>query len=331
MAGKLVVAFWNRRKEANAEAQVEWLRHRDCCRPWDVLILAEVKSRSLSTFGELGAHVWAWPAVEDVSQGPNAHGVVIVSRYQLTNLDRPTPPAVAPASVAPDLASYVSQRGHRVEPRPLLPERWLAADVSVPGGPPVRVAGFHAPYAAGSTLEQTVVNRLAKRQAYQQVAAWAAEQPSDVPLVIGMDGNNWYDWRDGSDIVERKGVRRRNPLLRHLDDADLFDAEHEFHGPEPSHGLVDTLRAAVVAGDVRDEHGSIRAAEGLPSTPLALTYRRKNDGDRMDRVYASPAARVTAAGVCHGPLGGEVLVRATKGTKLAPGSDHALVWAELAL
>jgi hypothetical protein len=120
-------------------------------------------------------------------------------------------------------------------------------------------------------------------------------------------------------------------LLTFLDEADLFDAERTFHGPNPPHGLVDSFRSAVRTGRMVDSHGSRAAAAALPSGPLALTYRRKGDGDRMDRIYASPGAEVLAAGVCHGTLDPAGLRKAHKGEPLAPGSDHALVWAELAV
>lgn len=51
----------------------------------------------------------------------------------------------------------------------------------------------------------------------------------------------------------------------------------------------------------------------------------------MGHVYASAETRVDAAGVCHGPLDARAVAATVKSDDLAPGSDHALVWARLEL
>jgi hypothetical protein len=50
----------------------------------------------------------------------------------------------------------------------------------------------------------------------------------------------------------------------------------------------------------------------------------------MDRIYVSEDIGVLRAGVCHGPCDPAAPYRRNK-NRLAPGSDHALVWAELDL
>ena len=67
--------------------------------------------------------------------------------------------------------------------------------------------------------------------------------------------------------------------------------------------------------------------------PLAVTYRLKHDGHRMDRIYVSPdlANRVQCAGVCHHGVDAASISGSSKPKSLCCGSDHALVWAEFDL
>jgi hypothetical protein len=76
-----------------------------------------------------------------------------------------------------------------------------------------------------------------------------------------MDGNNWADFKEGTEPDPVRLPRHRNPLMRLLNAADLFDAELAFHGPGPPHRLVDTLRLADHLGRYPDPHASRAAAE----------------------------------------------------------------------
>lgn len=330
------MGFWNRNKNADPVAQADWLAQpRDCgCPDWDTLILAEVTRKATIAFAAIAEHSASWTELKDASPSRSAHGIMILSRRPLGRVTRPTSLPCPPADLHAELRNHVLRDdGTWDQPRALLPERWLAADIPARDNevPAAQVAGFHAPYAAGSRVWDTLQNRLTKRQAYQQLAAWATElQASGRPTVLALDGNNTIDWKDEAP-APRSLRRRRNEARRLLDEAMLFDAEDEFHGPRPGHGLVDTLRAAILADRAPDHHGSGKAGSTKHSRPLTLTYLLKHDGHRMDRIYASPEIEILEAGVCHGRLSGEELATATKGTNLAPGSDHALVWARLDL
>lgn len=329
----LVVAFWNRRQHADAQRQAAWLTEpRRCgCPPWDILILAEVPRRAIERFRSLGDESRSWSELAGVSSGGRAHGLMVVSRgSNLGELRRPYPPETSPAPLPNELIDHVESRGDGfASPRAFLEERWVAVDVLDRVGKSVlTVSGFHAPYAAGERVWDTLQNRLTKRKAYQELERWVLEE-ANRPLLVGMDGNNWSDWVDAPRAKATKPKRYRNQFKRMMDEADLFDAESRFHGGTPEHGLLDTFRAALANGDVLDPHDSMAAGALHPSAPLAVTYRLKHDAHRMDRIYASSDVRVLQAGVCHGDLTGDQLRVAVKGDRLAPDSDHAMVWARI--
>jgi hypothetical protein len=170
---------------------------------------------------------------------------------------------------------------------------------------------------------------LTKREAYRQLTEWAInEQDAGRPVVVGMDGNNWYDWLTADDVRPERQKRYRNQYRKLADDANLFDVEKAFHGPNPPHDLVDTLRQAALEGTIEDHHGSREAAREHGGQ-LGMTFRLKHDAPRMDRIYASPDLSVRRAGICHGHLDASAVAELEKGTHLCVGSDHALVWAEL--
>lgn len=342
MAEDLVVAFWNRRHGAAPAPQAEWLGTAEpaCgCPPWDVLILAEVRRAHAEVYQRIlqpASVAWWGKDIAGVSEDRTAHGIMVLSRVlPLGDADRPRVPTPDVPTLPSQLVSYAQRHLEDAGiARTLKAERWLstALPVEAPSAPgrAVRVAGFHAPYAAGSRLWDTLQNRLTKRRAYQELTSWVQERnESGEPLVLGMDGNNWVDWLD-EPPKPREAPRARSPWRQMLSKADLFDAELAFHGADPPHGLVDTLRVAALEGNYEDNHGSRAAAEAA-GKPLAVTYRLKRDAHRMDRIYASPGIRVLAAGVCHGPLDTAAVAATVKGDDLAPGSDHALVWARLAL
>ena len=248
----LAIAFWNRNKGANPTAQAEWLAQpRSCgCPDWDVLILAEVTRKAVASFADLANHCVAWTEVEGMNDAGRAHGVMILSRRRMSPVGVMVPPVASPVVLAQELVDHVRRQGGEWDrPRPLRRERWLVADVPYTAGERpavIRVSGFHAPFAAGRRVWDSLQNRLTKRLAYQQLAAWAAAQRSaGVPTVVGLDGNNWSDWGRGDGARSSPPTRRyRSPMRQRLDEAGLFDAESAFHGPDPSHGLVDTFRAA---------------------------------------------------------------------------------------
>lgn len=187
------------------------------------------------------------------------------------------------------------------------------------------------PFAAGKNVAETLHNRLSKREAYRQLPAWAdAQREAGHPVVIGLDGNNWRDWDAPESVFVAPAKRYRSEYSRMLDAADLFDEEERFHGPEPAHGLVDSLRMARNAGLGQDPHGSAALAAEF-GLPYAATYLLKRDGHRMDRIYVSPEIGVEAAGVCHGHHERAAVAQLGKGDGLCVGSDHALVWTELAV
>src|SRR5207249_756578 len=106
-------------------------------------------------------------------------------------------------------------------------------------------------------------------RAYQHLNAWSSLQRG--PLIIGMDANAWGDWLDPAE-AEPAG------------DDDWSD-ERRFHGPQPAHGLVDTLRVA-----------EARRA-GPHELPLAVTHVIPSRRIRMDRIYTSAGITVVAAGL----------------------------------
>ena len=332
----MIVAFWNRLKSADASVQAEWLASEGCgkgCPRWDVLVLSEVTERAAGVFAEqLGApgHVHSW--VEHGGSGTRPHGTMVISRE--SNL-----PALSFPTQAPDPANYLdgelsdllASSGHpeAVRPRDLLAERWISVDLAIHEGP-VAVAGFQAPYAAGEHIWDSAQNRLTKREAYQQLTSWAIDQQaSGRSVIIGMDGNNWHDWKDPNEVRAETPRARRSRAWELLDNANLFDAERAFHAPDPPHRLIDSLRVAAEAGRSHDWHGSRVLAEQFGG-PFGVTHLLKKDGPRMDRIYVSPDLEVARAGICHGHLDAREVAKLEKGDKLCVDSDHALVWAEVA-
>ena len=98
---------------------------------------------------------------------------------------------------------------------------------------------------------------------------------------------------------------------------DWFE-EHSFLGSEPEHGLVDALRKWLAEHPNEMERiGRLR-----PDGPLDLTYDHGKKSyprpDRFDRILVSPGIEVGGYGSRYGDA-------------LAAGSDHALLWAELAI
>ncbi|MGH9011588.1 MAG: hypothetical protein ACRDYF_17350 [Acidimicrobiia bacterium] len=324
-----VVSFWNRLSIALAERQAMWLSgHGSCgCSPWEVLLFAEVTRQAKEIFCDVlqPASVSWWGDDADAPAGPRAHGVMIVSRTgQLTDPVRPTsPPAEVPALPSPLLELAGPEAALPRRPRP---ERWRSVRL---GG--TRFVVFHAPYAAGSDVAEKLSNRLHKRRAYLDLMAFLVEcLKAGERVVLGLDGNNWTDFLEGGEPPPGRNRRYRNRLLRILDhETDLFDAELAFHGPTPPHGLIDTLRRAHHLGRYDDPHGSRDAAAQF-GEPLAVTHRLTHAVHRMDRIYASPEIPILRAGVCHGSMTRDDVMRPGR-HHLAPGSDHALVWAELDL
>lgn len=204
------------------------------------------------------------------------------------------------------------------KPRPLLTERFIAADLDVDGRV-ATVAGFHAPFAAGSRVWDTTWNRLSKRAAYDHLTEWAA-QAATQPLIVGMDSNTTSDWPRSA---PQRLVRPRSPYRRLMHEAQLFDLESAFHRQDAAHGLSDSLRI----GPMHDPHGSRAAAQRF-GMPLAMTHRLKHEAPRMDRIYVASVG-VRRAGVCHGELGPTDVLNLVKGTKICTLSDHALVWADV--
>lgn len=335
------VAFWNRLKSAPAKEQAAWLLEGcESCAGWDVLVLAEVTRPAAATFRAVLADVavvtdWTEHVAQPTNRRP--HGLLLAARHGLEIRDVWFPAGAAGSSPKLDdhlVAEARKRKADAAEVRRRLAERWIAATIEHRGST-VTVAGAQVPYAAGRNLGDTLHNRLAKRETYRQLSDWLAAQ--DGPVVVGLDGNNWGDWIDSAAEDRPDPTKRyRDPARRLLDEAKVFDLEKSFHGPSPSHGLADTLRSAHLAGRFPDGHESRSAAQAVvgeaeaPSV-LGMTHRLAGRAPRMDRIYASPMLPVRSAGICHGTLDAPAVMAITKGTKLCVHSDHALVWADLAL
>lgn len=328
------VAFWNRLKDASPDAQAAWLND-GCqlgCRAWDVLILTEVTRSAVEVFRRDidAASSVAW--TDDLpGTGSRPHGVMVLSRSG--ELGKPTYPSdqlpYDPARLDPELVAHVEERHPgSASPRRLPPERWMTVDLHRDEAT-TTICGFHAPYADGNRLDDSTQNRLTKRAAYAQLTAWIRSRIAvEARIVVGLDGNTWGDWVTAADIRDDPPVKRRDPMRKLLEDADLFDAEHAFHAPSPTHGLVDSLRSAVVAGRAIDAHGNRSLADRLDQ-PLAVTHRLTKTGYRMDRLYGSPDLAVNAAGVCHGVHDSAAVAAHVGRADICTGSDHALVWADI--
>ena len=324
-----VVSFWNRLNLADAELQARWLASvTDCgCPPWEVLLFAEVTREAQAIFCDVlqpTALSW-WGDDADGPRGRKAHGVMIVSRSgYFADALRPVSSIARVPVLPPALTDFVGPEA--TVSRTPRPERWRSVLI---GG--TRFVAFHAPYAAGSDVAEKLSNRLLKRRAYLEISAFLAERTrAGEHLVVGMDGNNWTDFLEGGQPAPSRKRRYRNPLLRILDqETNLFDAELAFHGPAAPHGLIDTLRSADHLGLYDDSHGS-RAAAAQFGKPLAVTHRLTKAVHRMARIYVSREIPVLRAGVCHGAMSQEDVMKPGR-HHLAPGSDHALVWAKLDL
>lgn len=276
------VVSWNVQRIGARTPKIEFLLDR----VWDIAVLMEVTPKlwdeltSAIGAGATGAYALALTEVIDMK---HPHGIVLLARNGWELHDPWLPPT-------PD-------SGAESRPRP---ERWMAASAVHPAGSVV-VAGFHAPYAAGRDDAERTRNRARKRQAYEALTEWLSRQPT---VVVGMDGNNWWD---PVQLV---------PPIRDERSQDFW-AENRFHGAEPEHGCVDTYRAWCSQDQQRlDAVLSLR-----PSGPLAITHDTgRDDGTgvfRMDRIYCSRSLQTLEAGVEYE-------------SALAAGSDHALVWARMA-
>lgn len=275
MGEEITVAFWNRRRQGNRDAQVAYLQR--CGVPWDVLLLAEMSGIAFRHFKERLGATGVAADLKVATDRRYRHGVAALGRGDV-ELGEGVP--VLGGFPADDLA-----------PRS---ERSLAVPINKAGSTFTAVA-WHAPYAAGRSTAEKRRNPLAKQRAYQDMAAWLDSRPE--PVVLGMDGNNWYE-----------------PETHVATGTTPFSDEHRFHAWPTGHGLVDTLRA-VRADDV---------ARLVPDgEPLAVT-RFARGPQRMDRIYASPEVEVLDAGVDYD---GRDVTTLTKSSKLTPSSDHALVWA----
>lgn len=277
---EITVAFWNRRRLGNRDAQVDYLQR--CAVSWDVLLLAEMSGVAFRDFStRLGASgVAADLGVVTDRRYPN--GVAVLGRGDVEVLGGGSP--VLHGEPGDDLAPRV--------------ERSLAVSIRV-GAQELTAVVWHAPYAAGRNRCETGRNSAAKQRAYVEMAEWlAAQRP---PLVLGMDGNNWYEAETHTPAVDG-----------------FFVDEHRFHGHPTGHRLVDTFRAA------RPE---AVAQLSMGGSPLGVT-RFASGPQRMDRIYASPELAVVAAGIDYA---GQDPSRLHRRSKLTPSSDHALVWATFRL
>lgn len=248
---------------------------------WDLAVLLEVTPQFWTALQQEVHGVYALDLVP-VQDMQRPHGVALLARNGWS-LSAPHAPPIPEGDL---------------ESRPRA-ERWLTATAHR-DGEQVTLVGFHAPYAAGRDRAEKLRNRARKRRAYEALTAWVSARPR---VVVGMDGNNWWD-----------------PVLHvaPIDDPEASDfwSENRFHGLGPLHGLVDTYRRWCT-----DQGGRLeQIATMRPDGPLAVTHDTgRDDGSgifRMDRIYASSDLSVISADVDYEPA-------------LSAGSDHALVWAEL--
>ena len=272
------VVSWNVQRIGAAGPKADYLLAQE----WDLAVLMEVTPKlwsQLRIASGVGSYALDLIEVKDMRY---PHGIALLARNGWELRDPWLPPT-------PDLDA---------ESRPR-PERWMAA-MAVHGAGALTLAGFHAPYAAGRDNAEKTRNRARKRRAYEAVTEWLSGQPT---VVVGMDGNNWWD-----------PVQLVSPV-RDADSADFW-AENQFHGPDPEHGCLDTYRTWWSQDQDRLEAVLTVRPEG----PLAITHDTgRDDGTgvfRMDRIYCSRSLQVLGAGVDYEPA-------------LAAGSDHALVWAQL--
>lgn len=274
---ELTVAFWNRRRNGNRDAQVDYLQR--CAVPWDVLMLAEMSRVAFRDFRRRLNADGVSANLDAVTDRRYPNGVAVLARN-----------GVALGEPAPVL---VGEPDDDTSPRT---ERSLFVSIEAAVSH-LTAAAWHAPYAAGRNRRESERNRATKGRAYAEMSTWLAQQPG--PLVLGMDGNNWYE-------AETHVASTEGP----------FVDEHRFHGAAPGHGLVDTLRVA------RPEAVSALTAGG---PPLGAT-RFARGPQRMDRIYASTDVTIVDAGIDYD---GQDPSSLHSKSHLAPSSDHALVWARL--
>src|SRR5690348_6643036 len=127
---ELTIAFWNRLHRRSAAAQAEYLAA--CPVPWDVLILCEVTPFAFKTFVVVLRPSAAVHSIDllPVTDMRTPNGVAIFTRKELRLDD--------PEVMADDGLGDVAIR----------PERFLALTTDV-DAVPLRVVGWHAPFAAG--------------------------------------------------------------------------------------------------------------------------------------------------------------------------------------
>lgn len=273
------VASWNVQRIGKPDPKAQFLFSQN----WDLAVLMEVNPKLwavLQAASDEAAGLFALDLTH-VSDMRYPHGIALLARngWELSQPYLPPTP----------------EGNEDSRPRP---ERWMAA-TAVRGSDSLTIAGFHAPYAAGSTTAEKTRNRARKRRAYEALTDWLTHQPT---AVVGMDGNNWWDpvvLGPASDAIGSD-----------------FSAENTFHGLDPTHRCIDTYRAWCD----QDPH-RLQAVAGIrPEGPLAITHDTgRDDGTgvfRMDRIYCTASLGTIAAGVDYEPA-------------LAAGSDHALVWARL--
>jgi hypothetical protein len=189
MSLTVTIAFWNRKRNARASPQAEYLR--ECPIDWDVLILAEVTTRAFREFKSIVQPTTAVHALDlvDVVDMKDPHGIAILGRHGFAVVD-----------------GHVGETGGDPALRPRA-ERMLYARLS--SSPELTVAGWHAPYAAGRTALEKQQNPKRKQAAYQQLARWLDQQRG--PVALGMDGNNLVRLADnrGGGAHGVPGSRRR--------------------------------------------------------------------------------------------------------------------------
>lgn len=262
------VVFWNRLHSTGPQSTLD---HLNTVPDWDVVLLVECTQ----------------PFV-DAARKSYGDGRV---RSALDHIDLSQPKPNGAAVVVSDSVEILEEHltfpeaSDQEAPRP---ERSLTVRC--------RVRGYEL-----TVLATHVMNTYDGYERKMRTYAGLTDLGADAtgPLVIGLDGNNWYDWiGDGIEPPIAPGP------YNHAETA-------IFHGRQPPHRLRDTLRVAID----RDPERRQQALEHLDRWGvLVATHRRVNALDRMDRIYATPDIAVLAAGVDADAF---------------DSSDHALVWADL--
>jgi len=284
---EVTIAWWNRKWNGGADRQVRFLEQFE---DWDVLALAEVTRSAYERFRVFADASYFTLDDVHVSDRRYPHGIAILARRGWTVSD------AAPFSCSGD------------DDLVCRPERGVAATIAR-GHARTRLIGWQAPYAAGRTSLEKRRNPLIKRHGYEHLLQRLDAEPR--PVIVAMDGNNWGDSLAPSPVISAVG--------------DPWHVEHHFHGPEPQHGLIDSLR------EIKRRDPNQHAYLG--DSPLAVTKITPRAGQhRMDRIYVSPDLFVEDAGVTYSDPAGQVSDAAGGLVDLrrpTAGSDHALVWARL--